>query len=149
MSALCGIDCTNCSYKLQCKGCEETCGKPLGGECIAAEYIKKNGKESYEKFKTSILERVNKILNCLDFPVQPQLFELAGSYVNLAYPIPNGKTVKFLDDTQIYLGCQIQNPSASCYIGVVAGNDFTIVTSYEANGTNPKLLLYKKESGVL
>ena len=37
MKTICGIDCTGCGFKAGCKGCMETNGAPLGGECIAAD----------------------------------------------------------------------------------------------------------------
>ena len=53
---------------------------------------------------------------------------LVGKYVNLMYTLPNGEKVKFLDDQKTYLGNQLE-----CVFG-----------TYEEDGENPELLLYKK-----
>jgi hypothetical protein len=50
--------------------------------------------------------------------------------------------VKFLDDTQNYLGSQLEGET-KCY-GIVANMDFLLVCTYEENGENPELVIYKK-----
>ena len=67
---------------------------------------------------------------------------LPGSFVNLAYSLPSGETVKFLDDNATYLGSQLEGET-KCY-GIVANMDFLLVCSYEENGENPELVVYKK-----
>lgn len=68
-----------------------------------------------------------------------------GSYVNLEYRLPSGETVKFLDDNTTYLGNQLESEFGGdrCF-GVLAGMDFILVCTYEAEGVNPELVLYKK-----
>ena len=51
--------------------------------------------------------------------------------MNLEYRLPNGQKVKFLDD---------QN---RCF-GIVANMDFIMICTYEKDGADPELLLYKK-----
>ena len=75
-------------------------------------------------------------------PLADGLWELAGFYVNLAYPLPSGKTVKLLDDKKIYLGAQIEG-DGTCF-GVIADTAFILICSYGLNGSDPELLLYKK-----
>lgn len=41
-------------------------------------------------------------------PKVEKLNALVGKYINLAYRLPNGKTVKFLDDQATYLGNQLE-----------------------------------------
>lgn len=67
---------------------------------------------------------------------------LPGSFVNLAYSLPSGETVKFLDDNATYLGSQLEGET-KCY-GIVANMDFLLVCSYGENGENPELVIYKK-----
>ena len=50
--------------------------------------------------------------------------------------------MKFLDDAETYLGSQLEGES-KCY-GIVANRDFLLVCSYEENGENPELVIYKK-----
>ena len=57
MSTICGADCGKCSFKDSCKGCEKTCGRPFGGSCVAAEYIRTGGKEAYLELKKNSLKR--------------------------------------------------------------------------------------------
>ena len=70
---------------------------------------------------------------------------LVGKYVNLAYRLPNGHSVKFLDDQVTYLGTQLESEIVEglCF-GVLANMDFIMVCTYEEEGANPELLLYKK-----
>lgn len=67
------------------------------------------------------------------------------SYVNLEYPLPNGTRVKFLDDGVTYLGTQLESEFGGdrCF-GILASMDFIMVCTYEAEGANPELVLYKK-----
>lgn len=65
--------------------------------------------------------------------------------MNLAYTLPNGTTVKFLDDEKTYLGNQLECEFGGerCF-GVLASMDFLLVSTYEKDGANPELVLYKK-----
>ena len=72
------------------------------------------------------------------------LFLLSAAFVNLEYPLSNGTSVKFLNDKDVYLGNQIEkNDSERCY-GVVANEDFILVSDYGCNGAEPKIVLYKE-----
>ena len=42
MKTICGIDCRECTHKDNCKGCVETNGHPLGGECVAVSRVEKS-----------------------------------------------------------------------------------------------------------
>ena len=142
MSTICGAQCEGCHFKANCHGCTETCGRPFGGPCIAAEYIKACGKEKYAEFKQNLLNEINALLQTNNIPPADVLHELPGFFVNLPYPRPSGETVKFLDDKNVYLGTQIE-ASDGCY-GVIADQHFILVCSYKINGTEPKLIAYKK-----
>ena len=72
------------------------------------------------------------------------LNELPGHYVNLVYRLPNGESVKFLDDRNVYLGTQIELPDNERCIGVIADTTFILVCSYGEGGNDPELILYKK-----
>ncbi|MBO2516594.1 MAG: hypothetical protein CW338_04840 [Clostridiales bacterium] len=144
MTTICGINCEGCPFSTGCKGCAETCGKPFGGTCIAAEYIKTGGKDAYREFKEKLRLEINELLKSLDLPGTNALYELAGSYVNLEFPLTNGQTVKFMDDRQIYLGCQIELADTGRCAGVAAGTDFIVVSTCGPVGTGPELVMYKK-----
>ena len=78
-------------------------------------------------------------------PKVESLNALVGSYVNLAYPLPSGVSTKFLDDGTTYLGNQLESEfdGERCF-GVLANMDFILVSTYEAEGKNPELVLFKK-----
>lgn len=144
MESICGANCCECTFKEGCKGCTETCGKPFGGRCVAAEYIRVGGKEAYAAFKEKLKEEVNALLASLDIPPTNALYELPGHFVNLAYPLPSGENVQFLDDKKIYLGAQIEVAGLGVCCGVVADTDFILVCSYSVNGSEPELIAYRK-----
>ena len=53
--------------------------------------------------------------------------------------------VKVLDDEKTYLGNQLECEfGGDRYFGVLADMDFILISTYEAEGTNPELVLYKK-----
>lgn len=70
---------------------------------------------------------------------------LVGGYINLEYRLPNGKSVKFLDDGATYLGNQLECEFGGerCF-GIAANMEFILVSTYEENGANPELVIYKK-----
>ena len=143
MKNYCGANCSECGFKENCKGCCETCGKPFGGTCIAAEYIKVGGQEKFELFKKQIISEFN-ALDIEGMPEITELYCLVGSYVNLAYPMPNGYELQLLDDKTIYLGTQVEHEGIDRCFGLVAGMDFLLVCEYGEGGTNPELLMYKR-----
>ena len=98
----------------------------------------------FEAFKKQLIEEINE-LHIDGMPKVDKLNALVGSYVNLAYPLPSGKEVKFLNDETTYLGNQLESEFGGerCF-GVLAGTDFILVSTYEAEGKNPELVLYKK-----
>lgn len=144
MNSICGAECDKCVFKENCQGCEKTCGKPFGEECIAAKYIKTGGKNSYVEFKQKLLDEVNELLCQNGLPAAETLCELNGSFVNLEYTLPNGNKAKFLSDKKIYLGTQIEVDGLDMCYGVVADTNFILISSYYENGENPELVVYKQ-----
>lgn len=147
--AICGADCENCGYGKNsgCAGCAESKGCPFGKPCFIAKYINMGGEESFKLFKEKLTEEFN-ALNIPGMPKISDLFPLNGAYVNLAYPMPNGKAVKLLDDKEIYLCNQVEcefnvGELIRCY-GLVAGMDFLLVSEYGENCTDPEIIVYKK-----
>ena len=78
-------------------------------------------------------------------PKVEKLNALVGGYVNLEYTLPNGQKVKFLDDNATYLGNQLECEFGGdrCF-GLLANMDFLLVATYEKDGVNPELVVYKK-----
>lgn len=149
MKSICGADCSNCGYgkSKNCKGCKNTNGCPFGKQCFIAKYILTGGKENYEQFKNQLINEINSS-NIPGMPKITSLNALNGSFVNLAYPMPNGNSVQLLDDNDIYLGNQVEcefndGDEIRCF-GVVANMDFILVSEYGQNGDNPEIIVYKK-----
>ena len=108
------------------------------------KYTEIGGEEQFGTFKSQLMDELN-ALQIEGMPKVEALNALIGSYVNLEYTLPNGKTVKFLDDHATYLGCQLECEFGGerCF-GVVANMDFLLVCTYGENGENPELVVYKK-----
>ena len=106
------------------------------------EELSDNGQ--FEVFKQQLIQEIND-LQIEGMPKVEHLNALVGRYVNLAYRLPSGTTVKFLDDQTTYLGTQLEAAfDASRCFGVLANMDFILICTYEAEGANPELVLYKK-----
>ncbi len=106
------------------------------------EELSDNGQ--FEEFKKQLIKEIND-LHIEGLPEVKTLNALVGSYVNLAYRLPNGATVQFLDDQTTYLGNQLESELGGdrCF-GVLANMEFILVCTYEAEGAKPELVLYKK-----
>ena len=106
------------------------------------EELSDNGE--FERFKQQLINEIND-LGIEGMPKVERLNALVGSYVNLAYPLPGGISAKFLDDNTTYLGNQLEPEFGGerCF-GVLANMDFILICTYEADGKNPELVLYKK-----
>lgn len=103
-----------------------------------------SGAEKFEEFKRQLINEFNE-LHIEGMPKVEKLNALVGGYINLEYRLPNGQTVKFLDDNATYLGNQLECNSGDdrCF-GIAANMDFLLVCTYEENGENPELVIYKK-----
>ena len=106
------------------------------------EELSDNGQ--FEEFKQQLIREIND-LHIEGMPEVKKLNALVGSYVNLAYRLPSGANVKFLDDHTTYFGNQLESELGGdrCF-GILANMDFILVCTYEAEGANPELVLYKK-----
>ncbi len=98
----------------------------------------------FEDFKKQLIDEIN-ALHIDGMPKVEKLNALVGKYVNLEYPLPGGMKAKFLDDQTTYLGNQLESEIVDglCF-GVLANMDFILISTYEAEGTNPELILFKK-----
>ena len=106
------------------------------------EELKDDG--AFEALKKELIEEING-LRIEGMPRLEKLNALVGGYVNLAYPLPGGASVKFLDDGTTYLGNQLQpeGDAERCF-GVLANADFILICTYGKDGADPELLLYRK-----
>lgn len=133
----CGMDCcSRCSRAAECGGCEACGGHPFGGSCIAER------NRNFGALKAALMGEIN-ALGISGLTVG-DLYLLSGAFVNLAYPLPGGASVQFLKDADVYLGNQIERPGSERCYGVVASEDFILVSEYGCNGADPELVLYKR-----
>jgi len=107
------------------------------------KYVEIGGKEKFEQFKAQLAEEFNALLRIENLPRVENLNVLSGAFINMEYRLPNGQTVKFLDDHATYLGSQLEGEAGICY-GIAGNMDFLLICSYEENGENPELVMYKK-----
>ena len=107
-------------------------------------YTNLAGAEKFTEFKQQLINEIN-ALHIDGMPKVEKLNALVGGYVNLEYRLPNGKLVKFLDDGATYLGNQLECEFGGnrCF-GIAANMDFILICTYEENGENPELVVYKK-----
>ena len=108
------------------------------------KYQELNDDGQFENFKEQLIREIND-LQIEGMPRLEKLNALVGRFVNLEYRLPSGVNVKFLDDQITYLGNQLEPEFGGdrCF-GVIANMDFIMVCTYEKDGKNPELVLYKK-----
>lgn len=135
MKSVCGANCAACRWNSTCPGCSDE-------KCFIAKYIKRSGREKYGELKGQLIGDFNS-LGIPGMPEIDELYALIGNYVNLEYPLPGGKTVKFLDDSSIYLGNQVECESVEgrCY-GLLADERFLLVSEYGIDGADPEIVMY-------
>ena len=106
-------------------------------------YEELGGDKEFEEFKQKLIDEFN-ALHIEGMPKVEKLNALVGSYVNLEYRLPNGSTVRFLNDGATYLGNQLESEFGGRCFGILANMDFLLVCTYEEGGADPELVLYKK-----
>ena len=98
----------------------------------------------FERFKCQLIGEIND-LHIKGLPKVERLNALVGKYVNIEYPLPNGKTANFLDSNETYLGYQLESEiEKNRYFGILADKEFLLIGTYGKDGENPELVLYKK-----
>ena len=146
----CGMDLDDATTSRETDGIfnEEYCKWCYHEGEFTMDYWKKyrelGGEEGFEQFKRQLVDEFN-ALNVDGMPKVEGLNVLPGSYINLEYTLPSGEKVKFLDDNATYLGNQLHSlyGGSRCF-GIAAGMQFLLVCTYEANGENPELVLFKQ-----
>ena len=92
------------------------------------------GAEKFDEFKKQLMDEIN-ALHIEGMTKVEKLNALVGGYINLEYRLPNGKSVKFLEDGATYLGNQLECEfdGSRCF-GIVANMEFILISTYEENG---------------
>lgn len=146
MSSICGINCDECGIKDKCKGCVETNGHPWGGDCVLAEFCYDSNGHTKEKiiaYKKDLIKEINDLR--LNFIGEvKELYPLNGMFVNLEYKLPNNEKIKLLKDNNIYLGTQLSKNDNSGYYGIVADNNYILISEYDKDYQNAEIIIYKQ-----
>ena len=111
---------------------------------IWKRYAETDGTKKFEEFKKQIIGELNALLHIEGLPEVKDLNVLSGEFINMEYTLPNGEKAKFLDDKQTYLGSQLECASGYRCVGIAANMDLLLVCTYEKDGENPELVIYKK-----
>ena len=106
-------------------------------------YAELGGDENFKKFKEQLIREFND-LHIEGMPEVKTLNFLVGGYINMEYSLPNGQKVKFLNDNATYLANQLECEFGGKCFGIAGNMDFLLVCTYEENGENPELVIYKK-----
>lgn len=102
------------------------------------------GNQALEEWKDKLMGEIN-ALNVEGLPKVTKLYPLVGKDVNLEYRLPNGQSVRFLDENATYFGNQLECAfGGERRFGVVAGMDFILVCTYEGEGEKAELVAYRK-----
>jgi len=109
-----------------------------------SKYKELGGTAQFDAFKKQLISEFN-ALQIAGMPEVKTLNALVGKYINMEYRLPNGRSVPFLDDSASYLGTELpcEFGGDRCF-GLAANMEFLLVCTYEANGENPELVVYKK-----
>ncbi|MBR1711580.1 MAG: helix-turn-helix domain-containing protein [Clostridia bacterium] len=140
----------------------EVCARNMAGENVTEEQARAYLRETlpkldywkryeelgdggeFDAFKKGLIEEIN-ALHIEGMPTLERLNALVGQYVNLEFRLPGGAKVRFLDDKTTYLGNQLESEIVpGLYFGVIANMDFILICTYEGNGANPELIVYRK-----
>ena len=149
MEGICGAHCDECElFKNEnCKGCKNTNSCPFGKKCWIAKYILSGGKDNFDIFEKKLIDEFNS-LNIIGMPIIDKLYPLHGEFVNLEYQLPNGNKIYFLDNSETYLGnqveCEFNDDEIKKCFGLVANMSFLLVCEYDEGGINPEIIIYKK-----
>ncbi|MBR6790559.1 MAG: helix-turn-helix domain-containing protein [Oscillospiraceae bacterium] len=106
-------------------------------------YAALGGREGVDAFASELSEELS-ALRIEGMPPVKRLYPLKGSTVNHAYRLPDGSSVRFLNDDAVYLGIRLPCEFGPGHFGIVAGMDFLLVYADYENAAAPELLLYRK-----
>lgn len=149
MKAVCGLNCSECSEKETCPGCEKIGGD---GKCViaacAAAHAGESGCESCHFFDgcgtSEQLFREFNALGIADMPEITYLNALPGHFINLEYTLPGGQKVKLWDDKRIYWGNQVEKKGSDRCYGLTADENYLLVCEYGCGGSDPEIVCFRR-----
>ena len=100
--------------------------------------------DAFNEFKLQLIQEIND-LRIEGMPTLESIHPLIGSFVNVAYRLPNGNYVKFLENDVTYLGNELRcmYNDSMCF-GIICNMEFILVCSYLTNGESVELITYIK-----
>lgn len=145
--SICGLDCTKCSMKDNCCGCEA-----IGEKCVIAACCKSKGKERCKGFfkpesKCSLRNDLIEEFNALGIENMEKITELnalSGAFINLEYKLPCGQNVRFWDDGRVYLGNQVSKMNSDRCYGLAADENYLMVSEYGKDGSDCEIVVFKR-----
>lgn len=138
--SLCGADCSACPWNSGCAGCVETDGCPFGETCMVADCCKRG---TLPEMKAKLIAAFRS-LGMEGMEDLTDLFALRGAFINMEYELPCGQKTKFWNDNKIYLGNQLEQKGTDRCYGLAADENYLMVCEYGPNGTDQKLLVFKR-----
>lgn len=96
-----------------------------------------------DELKGKLLAAFNE-LGIQDMEKVTDLYPLVGAVINIEYALPNGQVVKFWDDGGIYLGYQMRKKDSDRSYGIVADEEYLMVSEYSGYGEDAKVVVFKK-----
>ena len=79
-----------------------------------------------------------------DMPPVMELYALKGSVINIAYTLPSGEIMKFWDDDKIYLGYQLPKQGSDRSYGIIADEQYLMVSEYSDYGSDAEIVVFKR-----
>lgn len=85
-------------------------------------------------------------LGISDMPEVTQLYPLKGEFINLEYPLPSGRIVKFWEDSKTYYGNQLEKAGSSRCYGLAADETYLMVCEYGEDGSDAEIVVFKRRN---
>lgn len=93
--------------------------------------------------KEQLIKEFNK-LAITDMGEVKELHEGKGNFVNLDFPLPCGRTVKFWDNDKTYYINQLEKKDSTRCYGLTADETYLMVCEYGDNGADAEIVVFKR-----
>jgi len=103
----------------------------------------RKGENALQELKDKLIAAFNG-LGIQDMPPVTELYALKGSVINIEYTLPTGQIVKFWDDDKIYLGYQLPKQGSDRCYGIVADEQYLMVSEYSGYGADAEIVEFKR-----
>ena len=93
--------------------------------------------------KEKLIKEFNK-LGIPDMDEVKEVYDGAGSFVNLDFPLPSGLTAKFWDNDKMYYIAQLEKRGSERCYGLTADEKYLLVCEYGEGGSDPEIVVFKR-----